>query len=202
MANTYTQIYLHIVFAVSGRACVVASSRREELQKYITGIVTRKGQKLIAIYCMPDHTHVLLGLKPNIAPLDLIGDVKTGSTNHINEQRWIGCRFSWQEGYGAFSVSHSHLDRAANYIRNQETHHRRKSFQQEYIEFMGAPSCSIRSALYFQAGRMSLEPSTCRSCGASPVLGQRGYKYCAPDGAVFQALSMPPAYNASHAECG
>jgi putative transposase len=116
---------------------VVASSRREELQKYITGIVTRNGQKLIAIYCMPDHTHVLLGLKPNIAPSDLIGDVKTGSTNHINEQRWIGCRFSWQKGYGAFSVSHSHLDRVVNYIRNQETHHRRKSFQQEYIEFLG-----------------------------------------------------------------
>ncbi len=73
MANTYTQIYLHIVFAVSGRACVISSARREELQKYITGIVTRKGQKLIAIYCMPDHTHVLLGLKPNIAPLDLMG---------------------------------------------------------------------------------------------------------------------------------
>jgi putative transposase len=136
MANTYTQIYLHIVFAVSGRACVVASSRREELQKYITGIVTRNGQQLIAIYCMPDHTDVLLGLKPNIAPSDLIGDVKTGSTNHINEQRWIGCRFSWQEGYGAFSASHSHLNRVANYIRNQETHHRRKSFQQEYIEFL------------------------------------------------------------------
>ena len=116
---------------------MVAFSRREELQKYITGIVIRKGQKLIAIYCMPDHTHVLLGLKPNIAPSDLIGDLKTGSTNHINEQRWIGFRFSWQEGYGAFSVSHSHLDRVANYIRNQETHHRRKSFQQEYIEFLG-----------------------------------------------------------------
>jgi REP element-mobilizing transposase RayT len=115
---------------------VVASSRREELQKYINRIVTRKGQKLIAIYCMPDHTHVLPGLKPNIAPSDLIGDVKTGSTNHISEQRWIGCRFSWQEGYGAFSVSHSHLDRVAIYIRNQETHHRRKSFQKEYVEFL------------------------------------------------------------------
>jgi len=95
MANSYTQIYLHVVFAVSGRACVISSERREELQKYITGIVTRKRQKLIAIYCMPDHTHVLLGLKPNIAPSDLIGDIKTGSTNHINEQKWIGCRFSW-----------------------------------------------------------------------------------------------------------
>ena len=136
MANTYTQIYLHVVFAISGRACVISSARREELQKYITGIVTQKGQKLIAIHCMPDHTHVLLSLKPNIAPSDLIGDIKTGSTNHINEQRWIGCRFSWQKGYGAFSVSHSHLDRVANYIRTQEAHHRRKSFQQEYVEFL------------------------------------------------------------------
>src|SRR5580765_8047607 len=119
MANTYTQIYLHVVFAASGRACVIDDAHREELQKYITGIVTRKGQKLIAIYCMPDHTHVLLGLKPNIAPSDLIGDIKTGSTNRINEQRWIGCHFSWQEGYGAFSVSHSYLDRVTNYIRNQ-----------------------------------------------------------------------------------
>jgi putative transposase len=80
MAKTYTQIYLHIVFAVSARACAISPARREELQKFITGIVTRKGQKLIAIYCMPDHTHVHLGLKPNIAPSDLIGDIKTGST--------------------------------------------------------------------------------------------------------------------------
>jgi REP element-mobilizing transposase RayT len=94
---------------VSNRACVIKSTWREELQKYMTGIVTRQGQKLIAIYCMPDHTHILLGLKPNAAPSDLIGKIKTGSTNHINEQRWLGCRFSWQEGYGAFSVSHSHL---------------------------------------------------------------------------------------------
>jgi REP element-mobilizing transposase RayT len=136
MANTYTQIYLHVIFAVSGRVCVIAAGGREELQKYMTGIVTRKEQQLIAIYCMPDHTHLLLGLKPRVAPSDLIGDIKTGSTNHINEQRWIGCRFSWQEGYGAFSVSHSHLDRVANYIRSQETHHRRKSFQREYVEFL------------------------------------------------------------------
>jgi len=136
MANTYTQIYLHVVFAVSGRACVILSERREALQKYITGIVTRKAQKLIAIYCMPDHTHVLLGLKPSIAPSDLIGHIKTGSTNHINEQKWIGCWFSWQEGSGAFSVSHSHLNRVANYIHSQPIHHRRKSFQREYVDFL------------------------------------------------------------------
>jgi REP element-mobilizing transposase RayT len=136
MANTYTQIYLHAVFAVSGRLCVISSERREELQMYITGIVTRKGQKLIAIFCMPDHAHLLLGLKPDIAPSNLIGNIKTGSTNHIIEKKWIGCRFSWQEGFGAFSVSHSHGGRVANYIHNQPRHHRRKSFQQEYLEFL------------------------------------------------------------------
>jgi putative transposase len=85
---------------------------------------------------MPDHTHILFGLKPDEAPSDLIGRVKTGSSNHINEQRWIGCRFSWQEGFGAFSVSHSHLSAVARYIENQTDHHRRKSFQQEYVAFL------------------------------------------------------------------
>jgi len=136
MANTYTQIYLHVVFAVSGRACVIRPDRKEELQKYITGIVRQRKQKLIAINCMPDQTHILLGLKPDEAPSELIGRIKTGSTNHINEQGWIGCRFSWQEGFGAFSISHSHLSTVINYIRNQENHHRRKSFQEEYLEFL------------------------------------------------------------------
>jgi REP element-mobilizing transposase RayT len=85
---------------------------------------------------MPDHTHILLGLKPDEAPSYLIGRIKTGSTNHINERRWIGCRFPWQEGFGAFSVSHSHLGTVIDYIHNQENHHRRKSFQQEYVEFL------------------------------------------------------------------
>jgi putative transposase len=137
MANTYSQIYIHAVFAVSGRACVIRPNRKEELQKYITGIVTRRKQKLIAISCMPDHTHILIGLKPDEAASDLIGRTKTGTSNHINKQRWIGCHFSWQEGFGAFSVSHSHLDAVINYIRNQENHHRRKSFQQEYLKFLG-----------------------------------------------------------------
>jgi putative transposase len=136
MANTYTQIYLHVVFAVSGRACVIRPDHKEELQKYITGIVTRRKQKLIAINCMSDHTHILLGVKPDEAPSELVGRIKSGSTNHINEQRWIGCRFSWQEGFGAFSVSHSHLSTVINYIRNQEQHHRHGSFQKEYVELL------------------------------------------------------------------
>ena len=102
----------------------------------MTGIVTRRKQKVIAINCMPDHTHILIGLKPDEAVSDLIGRIKTGSSNHINEQRWIDCHFSWQKGFGAFSVSHSHLDVVINYIRNQENHHRRRPFQQEYLQFL------------------------------------------------------------------
>jgi REP element-mobilizing transposase RayT len=136
MANTYTQIYLHVVFAVSTRVCVIVPSRREELQKYMTGIITRQGQKLIAIYCMPDHAHILMGLKPDVAPSNLVREIKSCSTNQINEQKWIGCRFSWQEGFGAFSVSHSNLDRVAKYIHDQEAHHRKQTFQREYLDFL------------------------------------------------------------------
>jgi putative transposase len=136
MANTYTQIYVHVVFAVSARACVIRPERKEELQKYIGGIVRQRKQKLIAINCMPDHAHALLRLKPDNSVSDLVGKIKTGSTNYINTQRWIGCRFSWQEGFGAFSVSQSHLNAVISYIRNQEEHHRRKTFCEEYLEFL------------------------------------------------------------------
>ena len=94
MANTYTQIYIQVVFAVQGRQSLISLERKEELQKYMTGIVTHQGQKLIAIHCMPDHTHVLVGLKPSIALSDLVGKIKTGSTNHINENHWVLGRFS------------------------------------------------------------------------------------------------------------
>jgi REP element-mobilizing transposase RayT len=136
MANTYTQIYIQVVFAVQGRQSLVRPERKEELQKYMTGIVSRQGQKLIAIHCMLDHTHVLIGLRPNIALSDLVGDIKTGSTNHINEQRWVPGRFSWQEGFGAFSYSHSQLKGVIDYIRDQVAHHARKTFRQEYLAFL------------------------------------------------------------------
>ena len=136
IANTYTQIYIQIVFAVQGRQNLIHPERKEELQKYITGIVTRQGQKLIAIHCMPDHTHVLIGLKPNIALSDLVGDIKTGSTNHINENRWMVGRFCWQQGFGAFSYGHSQLKGIIDYIRDQVRHHARKTFRQEYLQFL------------------------------------------------------------------
>lgn len=136
MANTYTQIYIQVVFAVQGRQNLIRPDRKEELQKYITGIVTRQGQKLLAINCMPDHTHLLLGLKPDMALSDLVGDIKTGSTNHINKNRWVAGRFSWQEGFGAFSYGHSQLDTIIRYIQNQEKHHARRTFREEYLAFL------------------------------------------------------------------
>ena len=167
MANTYAQLYLHAVFAVSQRVCIIGGHRKEELQKYITGIVTAKDQKLIAINCMPHHVHILLGLKPAVAPSDLIRDIKTGSTNHINEQRWFGCRFSWQEGFGAFSVSHSHLDAVIKYIRNQEQHHRRRSFQEEYLQFLQ------RYDVPYDARYVFKPLMTCRSYGANRIKRNR-----------------------------
>ena len=136
MANTYTQIYIQIVFAVEARQNLIRPDRKEELQKYISGIVTRQGQKLLAIHCMPDHTHILIGLKPNIALSDLVGDIKTGSTNHINENKWMAGRFSWQEGFGAFSYSHSQLTDVIGYIQKQEQHHAKKTFREEYLRLL------------------------------------------------------------------
>ena len=136
MANTYTQIYIQVVFAVQGRQNLIRPERKEELHKYMTGIITRQGQKLLAIHCMPDHTHILIGLKPNMALSNLVGDIKTGSTNHINENRWVMGRFSWQEGFGAFSYSHSQLTDVIRYIQNQVEHHSKKNFREEYLEFL------------------------------------------------------------------
>jgi REP-associated tyrosine transposase len=136
MANTYTQLYVQIVFAVQGRQSLIRPQHNDELQKYITGIVPRQSQKLIAINNMPDHFHILIGQKPNVALSDLVRDVKAGSSGFINDQRWVLGRFSWQEGFGAFSYSHSQLDAVIRYIQNQQAHHRRTSFQEEYLELL------------------------------------------------------------------
>jgi putative transposase len=98
MANTYTQIYIHVVFAVPGRQNLIRPEHNEELQKYMTGIVARQKQKLIAINNMPDHVHILSGLKPSMALSDLVGDIKSGSSGFINDRRWIAGKFAWQEG--------------------------------------------------------------------------------------------------------
>jgi len=136
VANTYTQIYIQIVFAVQGRQNLIRLEHKEELHKYVTGIITRHDQKLLAIHAMPDHVHILIGLKPSMALSDLVREIKTGSTNHINENQWVAGRFAWQEGFGAFSYSHSQLTDVIGYIQNQEEHHKRRGFQEEYREFL------------------------------------------------------------------
>ena len=133
MPNTFTQIYIQIVFAVEWRQNLIQPDHKEEVHKYITGIVRNKGQKLIEINTMPDHLHMLIGLRPDNALSDLVREVKKSSTLFINGNNFVKGRFNWQEGFGAFSYSHSHLDKVIGYIRNQEKHHGKTSFKKEYM---------------------------------------------------------------------
>jgi putative transposase len=133
MPNTYSQIYIQIVFAVEGRQNLIAERHREELHKYITGIVKERNQKMLSIFCMPDHTHLLVGIKPSISISDLVKDIKAGSSNFINDLKWVRGRFNWQEGFGAFSYSRSQIDRVCKYILNQEKHQSKRTFKDEYI---------------------------------------------------------------------
>ena len=132
MANTYTQIYIHVVFAVKNRDALISPSWKERLHKYITGIVQNQGHKLIAVNTMPNHVHIFIGMKPDAALSDLVRDIKRDSTNFVNQEIRPHRRFSWQEGFGAFSYSHSQIDSVVRYIMNQEEHHRRRTFRQEY----------------------------------------------------------------------
>lgn len=136
MANTYSQIYIQIVFAVEGRQNLILQHHREELHRYITGIVQKRNQKMLSIFCMPDHTHILIGLTPPMAISDLVRDIKAGSSKFINDNGWVRGRFNWQEGFGAFSYSRSQIDAVIKYILNQENHHVKKTFRKEYIEFL------------------------------------------------------------------
>jgi putative transposase len=136
MANTFSQLYVQVVFAVKNRESLIHKNNREELQKYISGIIENRNAKLLAIYCMPNHTHILIGLKPSVLLSDLVRDIKAGSSKFINEKRWIKGKFNWQEGFGAFSYSHSQIGNVIRYINKQETHHQKKSFKVEYLDFL------------------------------------------------------------------
>ena len=133
MANTYSQIYIQVVFAVQGRENLIRPEWREDLYKYIAGIFKNKGQKLIAIGGVTDHIHLFFGIKPNVAISNLIRGIKTGSSAFINERRLVKGKFYWQEGFGAFSYSRSQIDSVAKYVLDQESHHSNRSFRDEYI---------------------------------------------------------------------
>ncbi|MBN2117433.1 MAG: IS200/IS605 family transposase [Anaerolineales bacterium] len=136
MAGTYSQIYIQVVFAVKGRENLLCRDWRDEVFKYMCGIIRNKGHKPIIVNGVSDHVHVFVGLKPSMALSDLVRDVKNNSTNFINDQAWIKGKFCWQGGYGAFSYSHSQIENVYNYILNQENHHNKQTFQNEYLDFL------------------------------------------------------------------
>jgi len=136
MPNTYTQIYVQIIFAVKGRQNLISEKFRNPLEKYICGIVSNKKSKPLAIYCNPDHTHILIGLHPSISISEMAREMKSNSPKWINEQKLIVGKFSWQEGYGAFTYSKSQIDVVIKYILNQPIHHKKKTFKEEYLDFL------------------------------------------------------------------
>jgi putative transposase len=136
VANTYSQIYIHIIFSTRGRNSIIHSAFRNQLFRYIAGIIKRKGQVPLAVNGTSDHIHIFVGLKPEKSISDLVRDIKHFSTNFINDKKIMKTKFSWQVGYAAFSYSHSQMDKVIKYIIDQEKHHKAKTFVEEYTEFM------------------------------------------------------------------
>ncbi|GEO12033.1 IS200/IS605 family transposase [Segetibacter aerophilus] len=135
MSSTFSQIYIQTVFAVKGRQSLISEVWEDELYKYITGIVRNKEQKMLAINGMPDHIHFLIGMRPSCCLSDLIREIKKSSNKYVNDN-FMKSNFQWQDGYGAFSYSHSALDNVVGYIMNQKEHHKRQTFKEEYVEFL------------------------------------------------------------------
>ena len=136
MANTFTQFHLQFVFAVKYRDAIIHASWKDELYKYITGIVQNHKHKMLAINGMPDHIHLLIGMRPTQSVSDLMQDVKGDSSRWINEKGFVKRKFEWQEGYGGFSYGASQVPAVIRYIQNQEQHHKKKKFTEEYIDFL------------------------------------------------------------------
>lgn len=138
MANTYTQLYVHVVFSVKGRSCQISTDWKEELYRYISGIIKYRNQKLMIIGGMKDHIHILIGFHPACVLSDLVRDKKSNSSKWVNENRLATGRFEWQTGYGAFTIGQSQVDKIINYIKNQEAHHSKRTFRDEYLDFLKA----------------------------------------------------------------
>ncbi|MEJ7693646.1 IS200/IS605 family transposase [Daejeonella sp.] len=136
MANSYSQIYLQFVFAVKHRQALINPVHKEELHKYITGLVQNRKAKMLAVHCMPDHAHIFVGMNPSILISDFVKEIKVESNQFINDKNWVRGRFGWQEGYGVFSYSHSQLNSVIHYVLNQEAHHQKSTFKQEYYQLL------------------------------------------------------------------
>ncbi len=149
MADTFTQIYIQVVFAVRSREGLIQPEWEDDLFKYVTGIVKKKGQKMLAINGTKDHIHFFLGMKPACCLSDLIREVKKSTVAYIKEQEYIKSAFYWQEGFGAFSYSHSHLDKVIRYINNQKEHHQTKTFKEEYKALLDAFNVEYKNEYLF-----------------------------------------------------
>ncbi len=136
MANTYTQLHIQLVFAVRFRDGVIQKDWKDDLYKYMTSIIQNNKHKLLIVNGMPDHVHILMGLRTHQSIADLVREVKAHSSKWINEQKFIGTRFEWQEGYGAFSYAKKDIKYVIDYIENQEQHHQKRSFREEYLELL------------------------------------------------------------------
>ena len=136
MTATYSQILIQIVFSVKNRKSLIPQENLEEVFEYMTGIIRNKGQKPIIVGGVSNHIHILLGMKPGITVSALVRDIKNNSSNFINQQDWLSEKFSWQNGFGAFSYGNSQIEPVFNYIKNQAEHHKTKSFRDEFVAFL------------------------------------------------------------------
>jgi REP element-mobilizing transposase RayT len=136
MANTYTQLYVHIIFAVKNKNNFIPEKHREETEKYMCGIISKNSCKTLAIYCNPDHTHILIGISPNITISELLKKIKANTSRWINDKKLLNGYFEWQKGYGAFTYSKSQIPSVINYILDQSEHHKKTTFRDEYIKIL------------------------------------------------------------------
>ncbi|MBN1183007.1 MAG: IS200/IS605 family transposase [Bacteroidales bacterium] len=150
MSDTYSKIYIQTVFAVQNRDAIIKPDWEEELYKYITGIVQNKGQKMLSINGTNDHIHFLIGMKPTCCLSDLVREIKKSSNDFIKDKKFTRYNFKWQEGFGAFSYSHSQLGDVINYIKNQKDHHKKISFKEEYVSFLRAFELEFKNEYLFK----------------------------------------------------
>lgn len=158
MANTYTQLYIHYVLTVQFRRDLIREEFREEVEKYICAIASNLKQKVYAIYCMPDHTHIIISRKPDISDSDLMRLLKSNSSKFINEKFELPKVFRWQEGYSAFSISPHALDSRIKYVRGQKEHHRKESHEDEYIRLLKAHNIEFNHQYLFDKEKDSPHP--------------------------------------------
>lgn len=149
MANTYTQCYFHLVFAVKNRNALIHRSWKNQLEMYISGIIQNQNHKLLAIGSMPDHIHIFIGYYINELIPDLVEEVKTSSNAWIKNSHLTPFKFEWQKGYGAFTYSHSQIDAVVKYVLNQERHHQNQSFREEYLEMLRKNEIAFKNEYVF-----------------------------------------------------